>query len=260
MKKQFMCLAMILSLSFPAAATEFDDLSILSVSEREEMLGTPSEFQDREILKGIEQAVGFYSKGSLLKSDRLPLQSQGLLKIMQARDRGYATGDLVEILLEAASEIQVNYPKGERLQIGDVSDSNGGQLARHASHQNGLDADIVYFRKNNKEQDPNSVGGFQESFVNQGKVTPNFDSDRNGDFIFRLVESQRVGRIFVDQAIKTHFCQKWKKQLGDPAYVNVLRKLRPLTNHHDHMHLRLTCPPTSPRCVEQSPPPAGSGC
>jgi penicillin-insensitive murein endopeptidase len=117
-----------------------------------------------------------------------------------------------------------------------------------------------YYRHNHREQNPDNNLGFDEDFAPRGDLSSNFDSDRNGEVFNRLIQTGRVNRIFVDEVIKKHFCLKWKNQDSDQKVAAVLRSLRPLKNHHDHFHLRLTCPPTSPRCIEQEPPPVGTGC
>jgi penicillin-insensitive murein endopeptidase len=39
-----------------------------------------------------------------------------------------------------------------------------------------------------------------------------------------------------------------------------LRKIRPWWSHDAHFHVRLRCPPDSPDCRSQKPPPPGDGC
>ena len=36
--------------------------------------------------------------------------------------------------------------------------------------------------------------------------------------------------------------------------------MRPWYGHHDHIHVRLSCPPDSPNCRHQPPPPNENGC
>ncbi|MGD8325255.1 MAG: penicillin-insensitive murein endopeptidase, partial [Gammaproteobacteria bacterium] len=63
-----------------------------------------------------------------------------------------------------------------------------------------------------------------------------------------------VERIFVSPLIKEAMCeQPWQDR-------SFLRKLRPWYGHDDHMHVRLACPPQSPDCIAQAPPPPGDGC
>ncbi|MEK6579867.1 MAG: penicillin-insensitive murein endopeptidase, partial [Bdellovibrionota bacterium] len=137
--------------------------------------------------------------------------------------------------------------------------NSGGFLAGHASHQNGLDADLSYFRVDHREQIPGTGDGFDESFVVDGKITPNFDSRRNWELIQFMVSSGIVTRIFVDPMIKHTLCQ-WAGTDQNQSITETLRVLRPYSNHRAHMHVRIACPKESPRCTAQVPPPPGDGC
>lgn len=207
-----------------------------------------------------EQAVGFYANGTLLNANSLNDSGLGFVKLFTKRNRGYGTYDLVDILERSARAMTEAYPDGERLQVGDMSSQNGGMIGRHGSHQNGLDVDIAFFRKNKNEQIPDYEAGFAESFVKNKRVTSNFDTLRNYRYFQLLHLSGKINRIFVDKAIKKAVCN-YSKKLGEfKMNIEVLRILRPYPNHDDHMHVRLNCPANSPRCVPQSPPPKGSGC
>lgn len=208
-----------------------------------------------------DQAQGFYSDGSLLDALRFADDGHGFLKIQRPRSRGYATFDLIEVVTRVAAGMAGYYPLSERVQIGDVASVHGGRLASHASHQNGLDADIVYFRKDRREQDPELNIPFDEAFVTaKGQLTENFDLERNWALFRALVSTGRVNRIFVDTVIKKELCDHAMREGSFAAETETLRRLRPWPNHDDHLHLRITCPINSPRCVSQDLPPEGSGC
>jgi penicillin-insensitive murein endopeptidase len=211
------------------------------------------------------KAIGFYAEGALDDAAILPDEGSAHLKIFRLRRRGYATQTLVRELVIAAESVRSQFPQGDRLQIADIADANGGTLARHSSHQNGLDADVIFYRKNHYEEDPNTSGpgGFQETFVRNGKVTTNFDMVRNWTFVKNLVARGQVARIFVDAAIKKAFCDQsvaLDPGIGAAARTEILRRLRPYPNHDDHYHVRLKCPKGHGKCVNQSEPSKGSGC
>src|SRR4051812_37928745 len=137
-----------------------------------------------------EQAVGFYSQGSLLNASQFDLAGPGYVKIFRPRDRLYATSDLIAVIESAAIKVQAAFPHfSDRLQIGDVAARAGGTLGGHASHQNGLDADVAFLRVNHTEQNPDLTTGFQETFVRNGKVSGNFDIERNWAFVQALVDT-----------------------------------------------------------------------
>lgn len=208
---------------------------------------------------GVEQSIRYYTNGSLINPTRVPATSPGLVKIRTPRDRGYATYELTTILSTVAGEMAQTYPRRDRLQIGDVANARGGSIGQHKSHRNGLDADVVYYRRNNKEQDPQWSGNYIEKFVKKGKVTENFDLERNWKLFTKLASFPQVERVFVDIGIKRAFCNMYANS-RDPIAQQALRIMRPARLHDDHMHIRITCPPGSPRCVAQNPTAPGTGC
>lgn len=210
--------------------------------------------------RSYAQAVRGYANGSLVQPDQLKLETDAYVKIFRPRDRLYGSLDLVTLLENGAAELKKAFPDGERLQIGDTSQKMGGYISGHASHQNGLDVDLVYLRKNRREMPVNTTNGFDESFVKNGKVTDNLDIERNWKLISIFVSSGRVNRIFMDPAIKLAFCAYAKDQGIFAASTEILRVMRPWPHHADHLHVRLTCPQASLQCEPQVPPPPGDGC
>ena len=45
-------------------------------------------------------------------------------------------------------------PPYERIQLGDIAQKGGGRMTRDASHQTGLDVDIVYMRRTTARRAP----------------------------------------------------------------------------------------------------------
>ncbi len=208
----------------------------------------------------FEQSLGFYSNGSLISPTQVQNFGNGFTKLFQWRDRGWATFDLTNVIETVAAKSLVQFPYGERLQIGDISQIAGGKSTGHASHQNGLDVDLNYYRTDRKEQDP-SHNGFAYDYVSaEGVLSADFDIERNWAFVKDLDDTGRLDRIFTDNLIKKALCGQAAK-LGElESRTETLRKLRHWNNHDNHLHVRLTCPMNSPRCVKQVPPAEGSGC
>ncbi len=218
-------------------------------------VGAPSLARSAEAPPQVE---GFYTRGSLQSPSELPEVGPGLLRLFLPRDRGFGSSSLVDLIQMVAEGLSIAYPVGERLQVGDLSAEGGGKITRHSSHQNGLDVDLRYFAKDHREQDPQGVEGFDEAFVYQGKVTRNFDLERNWALLSSLALSGKVQRIFVDEAIKRKYCAQ--KRYQTPEGRETLRRLRPYPHHADHLHARLYCPSGQTQCESQSEVPEGSGC
>jgi penicillin-insensitive murein endopeptidase len=125
---------------------------------------------------------------------------------------------------------------------------------------------------NRTEQPISDESGFTEVFVKHGKLTENFDIERNWLFFHTAVSTGKIQRIFVDPAIKRLYCILFDKQGGqaqltrgsDPVSLGeageTLRRLRPYQNHDDHMHIRLYCPAGNTACVSQEEVLPGTGC
>ncbi|EQC47993.1 penicillin-insensitive murein endopeptidase [Bacteriovorax sp. Seq25_V] len=207
------------------------------------------------------EAVGFYSKGSLKDSLSIIDRNINVVKLYKSRGKQYATEEMLNLIEGLANFSRENFPSAESIQVGDLAAVNGGRATRHTSHQNGLDADIVYYRVNEKAQDVNNPE-WAEYFVSGSKVTKNFHVQRNYTALKYLVENYDVRRIFVDTAIKREFCKLASNsgQLKDPGTVEFLRRLRPAKLHQTHFHVRLGCPEGSKKCESQAEPPKGAGC
>lgn len=208
------------------------------------------------------QVVGSYGRGKLHRASSLRAEGPGYVEISYDEDRQHGALRMIDLLEQSAATIARLHPEGERLQIGDISNLAGGRLSGHLSHQNGLDADLIFYRRNHREQRSLENGAFGESFVENGRVTENFDLERNWMLMKLFVSSGRVNRIFLDQAIKKAYCEKARKsgQLGDKLTRETLHRLRHEPAHDDHLHLRLNCPKNSLKCRKQKPLPSGIDC
>lgn len=210
-------------------------------------------------------SVGFYSQGYLESDAAIDGKEAGLLKLFVERDRRYGNEVMIDTLKKlGAAYVASSHGVFERIQIGDIAQYGGGPITRHASHQTGLDADIVFLRRDHRETDPSRGfnASFDELFVSDHRVTSNFDTERMW-WVFRWLNRTRlVDRIFVDPQIKRHFCNlaNTLPTSSDSEKIAVLRQLRPLAKHDDHFHLRLKCPPQDTECEGSVPVKSGSGC
>jgi penicillin-insensitive murein endopeptidase len=59
-----------------------------------------------------------------------------------------------------------------------------------------------------------------------------------------------VDRVFVNPSVKRALCA------GPARRTPWFARVRPWWGHHDHFHVRLTCPEGNPLCTAQEPPPA----
>jgi penicillin-insensitive murein endopeptidase len=207
------------------------------------------------------ETIGFYSNGRLSGAQSVFEHGTPIHKLFIARGRLYTSDEMQSVLTDASEFIKGAFPDSEILQVGDLSMRLGGLAEGHASHQNGLDADVVYLRHNKYVQSPTSPY-WDEDFVDKTGPSKNFNVERNFELFKFLVKNTPVTRIFVDTVMKKRFCQmaKTNGQLKDPQTIETLRRLRPQDLHRTHFHMRIGCPVNDHECVPQSEPTAGTGC
>lgn len=209
----------------------------------------------------VPEPIGFYSDGHLLNSEQMPETGPGFIQMYRDTNRYYATREIIQMLINTSAFMDKKFPKKDRLQIEEMSAPEGGDIDRHGSHENGLDVDLQYYKLNAKEHDPVATGQrFADPMVIKGKVSPNFDKQRNWEMVKALHKFGKVQRIFMDQILKNSLCSYARSVNEYALNINVLRSIRHVANHQDHLHVRLRCPMTAKRCVPQEETPVGSGC
>lgn len=208
------------------------------------------------------EAVGAFNNGSLIDPECLQETGEGYMQLYRDVGHIWATSEMIDMLEKTASEMKRRYPGKDRLQVEDMSARSGGDIDGHGSHENGLDVDLGYFKANGIEHVPGpGAQKFAAPMVNGTQVSSNFDLERNWELMKSLHRNGRVSRIFVDENLKNAMC-RYAKQNGDySSNQNVLRSMRHVTNHADHMHVRLACPPNDRRCTDQGQITSGpTGC
>jgi penicillin-insensitive murein endopeptidase len=205
-------------------------------------------------------AVGGYSNGCLLGSKRLAPSGPGYEVLHLDRHRHYGHPALVDYVQRLARQAhQAGLPT---LLIGDLSQVRGGPTPTgHRSHQSGLDVDVGFTappwmarrkmtRVERETLFPPAVVDLKTGTLTSawnGKVPP---------LIALAAQDPRVNRIFVHPAVKRQLCAASPAGKRPPW----LRLVRPWWGHHDHFHVRLSCPRESGACTAQEPLPPGDGC
>jgi murein endopeptidase len=168
------------------------------------------------------RAVGRPYRGRLVGGVRLPAEGTTFVTVDPVGRtspspawRRYGTDRLVRVVLRVAREHQAAHPGASRLVVGDLSRPRGGRFGPefggdgHRSHQNGLDVDVYYPRRDGREQVPTSV---------------------------RQVE-RRLAQELVDRFVRAgaeHVFVGPRTRLRGPAKVVMV-----LHNHDDHLHVRI---------------------
>lgn len=204
---------------------------------------------------GATRIIGGTGLGCIAGAAQLPAEGAGFEAVRRYRNRHWGSPHLVGFLTDLAGQARAaGFPP---LLIGDMSQPRGGPMSSgHASHQNGLDADIwldlrglpAGSRAWAEGEGPPVLVLPDETEVDPSRFTP--DHAR----LIRLAVSQPgVDRILVNHGIKRSLCRMHR---GEPW----LRRVRPWRGHDSHMHVRLRCPAGQTDCQDIAPPPPGDGC
>ncbi|MDQ3723964.1 MAG: penicillin-insensitive murein endopeptidase, partial [Actinomycetota bacterium] len=177
---------------------------------------------ERVVWQG-SQTVGGPTAGALVRGTKLPAEGRHFFtwdtdrqRTPNAMWRRYATDRLVRVILRVAADFARAHQYAPRLAIGDLSRPHGGDFGAryaprmpHGSHQNGLDVDVYYPRRDGRETVSAAVS--------------DIDPRLSQDLVDRFV---RAGAQFVFVGPNTPLT-------GPPGIV------QPTPRHDDHLHLRL---------------------
>ena len=172
-----------------------------------------------------EQALGTPNRGRLEHGVQLPAEGDDFFTWDALRDRSpnrswrrWGTQHLIDTMLAVFADYMEEEPLSARIGVSDLSRPRGGIFDErfgglgHSSHQNGLDVDIAYPRKDGLElgiSDPSEVD---------------------------VKRSQRLVSLFVKAGASYVFVGPRLPLRGRRGVVQKLRF------HDDHMHVRLPCP------------------
>jgi murein endopeptidase len=172
------------------------------------------------------QALGTPDHGRLVRGVQLPAAGPDWFTwdpvLNRTPDRGWrrwGTDALLRTVLAVLREYRTAHPAAPRVGIMDIARQHGGWFGRefgglgHASHQNGLDIDIMYPRSDERERRP----------LHPRQV----DQARAQDLVDRFVAAG-ADKIFVGPHLS----------LRGPTDV-----VQKLVYHDDHMHVRIFPPP-----------------
>lgn len=164
-------------------------------------------------------AHGLPYAGSLHDATQLPVEGPDWVTWNPVTDRGpnrperlYGHQRTIRAIVAVAAAHRAAHPNAPRLVIGDISYAHGGPMSEHVSHQNGLDVDVYYPRKDRALRAPGSAA----------------DVDR------RL--AQDLLDRFLDAGARMVFVG-YHTGLHGPSGVVV-----PYPNHENHLHVRFPRP------------------
>ena len=200
---------------------------------------------------GPASSIGAAAHGCLQGAASLPLTGSGWQVLRPDHNRFWGTPTLIEVIEEDSLKLK-DYGQ---LLIGDMSLPRGGRMPTgHASHQSGLDADILFRLADHplteqERDDPEFFNVFES-----GRMLPERWSAVQLSMLEVFARDPRIERIFVNPVIKRHLC---RTVTGDRTW---LHRIRPWWGHAAHFHVRLQCPAGSSQCENGPAIPEGEGC
>jgi len=123
---------------------------------------------EAKVVWRASRALGTPNAGALVAGVKLPREGRHFFTwdpeqrtVRSPRWRRYATARLIRTILRVVADFARAHPKAPRVMVGDLSRPRGGDFGAahsprllHVSHQNGLDADVYYPRRDRRETAP----------------------------------------------------------------------------------------------------------
>jgi hypothetical protein len=162
---------------------------------------------------------GLWYSGSLSAGTQLPVEGRDWVTwnpvhdhVPNAPHRLYGHERTIRTIVSVLAAYRAANPEAPRAVVGDLSFRGGGPMELHRSHQNGLDVDVYYPRRDGRLLAPRGRGQIDRALAQ--------------DLLDRFVAAG-ARMVFVG----------YSTGLQGPAKVVV-----PYPNHGDHMHVRFRPP------------------
>ncbi|KCV82601.1 penicillin-insensitive murein endopeptidase [Actibacterium atlanticum] len=195
------------------------------------------------------EAFGSYAKGCAAGLIALPETGPTWQAMRLSRNRYWGHPVTIDFIQDL-SRTAVQYGWAG-LYVGDISQPRGGPMTSgHRSHQIGLDADIWMLppkRLNLTRSERENLSSISVRSADQRSVNGNW-TQAHYLILKAAALDARVDRVFVTPPVKIEMCKTARK--SDKKW---LQKIRPISGHHYHFHVRLKCPKGSKDCIKQTP-------
>ncbi|HKU42854.1 MAG TPA: penicillin-insensitive murein endopeptidase [Polyangiales bacterium] len=234
--------------TLPAAASSTGAHGNAAPDPTEELLGMAG---------SLTTSLGAPARGTLQGAVRLPDRGPGYSHNPKRPDAArYGTVELVQAIVRAAAVVERDLP-GSSLTVNDIGLEHGGPIAQHGSHQNGRDADILFYVLDKAGKPIPSVGvpldpkgqgiDFKDLAIASDDMPVKIDLPRTWRFMAALLEVApgQVQRIFLVEHLRTLLVQEAERARAPKAIRQRFEEVtcQPGTPHDDHMHVRFFCSP-----------------
>ncbi len=209
---------------------------------------------------GSTVAWGPANEGALIDGRAMPPDGEGFVVPSRWRQRGnqWGTDELIGVITHAGHRVAAQLP-GSRIGVADLSIGGGGRSPHHRSHQNGRDADLLFFVTDGSgasvELDVMRHFGDDGGTVDAGPRLV-FDAPRTWVLVRGLLEAPGPGvkHLFIYAPLRDQLLDH-ARAIGEPDAViawagEVLSQPGDSAPHDDHLHLRIHCPDGDDTCVD----------
>ena len=209
-------------------------------------------------------SVGTSDHGYLRDAVALADRGKGYARIRAGEGTRYGTATLIGAVERAAREVELAFPGGYPLRVGDLSSPHGGAHARHRSHRAGRDADLLFYARDAGGISTRAAGWMKFDrfgLAMQGDRVYRFDEARNWHLVRTLVmdDQARVKWLFCSNELKARLLRfAARHERSSRAVVRatwILHQPSRGDAHDDHFHLRVGCSATekSLGCRDEAP-------
>ncbi len=159
--------------------------------------------------------MGLQWSGSLIDGTQLPVEGPDWVtwnpitdSVPNAPGRLYGNERTIRTIVSVIEAYRAANPQAPRVVVGDISFRRGGRMDAHVSHQNGLDVDIYYPRRDRS--------------LREARLPDAIDRRLTQDLLDRFIAAG-AQMVFVGYATGLH----------GPEKIVI-----PYPNHENHMHVR----------------------
>lgn len=211
---------------------------------------------------GSSVSVGSFNDGALRHGRPLAPKGEGYLipGLWLQRDARYGTDELTRAIARAARRVRREYPGGT-LGVADLSRRGGGASEHHRSHENGRDADLIFYAVDARDKPVAPVDSMPRygadlrarppapsPDVVYGPFSPRrFDVKRNWALVRALLQDPEVEMqfLFIYEPLRVRLLD-WARAIGDdPALIEraaaIMHQPGDSLPHDDHLHVRVFC-------------------
>ncbi len=230
----------------------------VKVNENKKVINAELKQDDKSKIIKYNQAIKLPENGRLRNATSLleqfkTMNHQNFYKIGDPTNKKYfGTQEIVDLIASTGEKMYEE--TGRKIFISNLSKQNGGPVAPHKSHQNGVDVDIAYPSRNDNIDFPNVVK--MKPRVFNKKL---YSKEKTFNLLKIMFEQKDVpiDRIFMDKAIKADLCT-YAKSISDLTAEQkdfakkIFGSINHVYGHGNHLHLRIKCTENQPACIPKS--------